>query len=1225
MSGKSPAPEAAAAAAPEVLDLNADVAVVDALEPASVGTTVEEEAKAASSEAVIEPSEDFRAPAEVGSDGPGRVPRQRQPGGTVAEAKVAAAAAHSAAERVPNRLEDSKGVANLVVDVVKGQNDGNRTAEAEVHVSTGTKITKKRSDVAVAYADDTEEDRSRSVRTDPTEEKILRRDVVAPDLNAAVESENTYPQPAGEKASDQADLFSRDGSPVTDVTIAEILPENTARRTADRKDLVGTEASVPASGMDSLRSSQTTKDRSCRDPSQVEVPTVLLDVRGQKVEEHGDAGPINEKAAGLGDAEENDMDLVHKDLVSSDVVLNEGKPSKREDGGLNLPSEDVEGEVTGSDAGGDQNEREVLEEGDQPVLKSISPSSREDSKHVSYGIAYEDKSSFSVSDLVWGKVKSHPWWPGQIFDPLDASDMALKHQKKDHFLVAYFGDKTFAWCDETKLRPFQGCFSQLANQSTSDTFVTAVDNALAEASRRVELAMSCSCIPEKVSSNLKHHKIDNAGIREGSCLTVTDNTFLATTFQPDKFLDHLKGLAQYPGEETDGLELAVAKAQTITFNRLKDYTELFASVNHGGLSENDTVTSATRRKRPLNALDEQSVSASMDEEKVVADISAGKKKRKLQGVPEHGRKQKSLSELMEDKKHDDIENGDGTTVGMNVSEISLSPSSSEHENDDFAFGFPGKKIRELRDSDSAVGEPIENIKKKRGRKKKSATFDDPTYEIFGESSSKRGRKKKSESIDDSPDSNLGNSSSFMDEPDEKIKKKRGRKRKSDLKDDLKTDMSGASTPDYMTDSYWSDRLVCSTPEEKPSSGRQKRRGEQLMQCTTTKKTKLVQESLPLSKMMEVAHHLRINAVSPAKRDSAAEKQTTFFGDKRLEDSTPTALILSFNEPGALPSETNLIRIFSRYGPLKEAETEVLGVTKCAKVVFKRRADAEAAFSSAGRYRIFGPALISFRLKSPPSPLCTREANPNGRRDYEALNGLHLETPEEAKEPAQEEVQKLSQEDSKELVHQEGKESAQEEGGGSAEGETVELVLEPNEVAQGETMEIVQEQDMDNKENLYTVSANRYNLAAAPQAMSQTRMVKKGGHRNLRKSLAWNKAFFTDEGVLDPSELSILFGSATKSSASFLTDVNGDFSPLKSYDVSATVNSHAEVHLGSALSDEKPNDLLSTLDQPRCIDTSNEASFSVMKATIFVQVGAECQAQKFLIDYEERFQLLNYVC
>lgn len=28
----------------------------------------------------------------------------------------------------------------------------------------------------------------------------------------------------------------------------------------------------------------------------------------------------------------------------------------------------------------------------------------------------ESNNIFGVGDLVWGKVMSHPWWPGQIYD-----------------------------------------------------------------------------------------------------------------------------------------------------------------------------------------------------------------------------------------------------------------------------------------------------------------------------------------------------------------------------------------------------------------------------------------------------------------------------------------------------------------------------------------------------------------------------------------------------------------------------------------------------------------------------------------------------------------------------------------------------------------------------------------------------------------------------------------
>ncbi|KAL2592395.1 hypothetical protein AAZV13_12G066200 [Glycine max] len=50
------------------------------------------------------------------------------------------------------------------------------------------------------------------------------------------------------------------------------------------------------------------------------------------------------------------------------------------------------------------------------------------------------------------------------------------------------------------------------------------------------------------------------------------------------------------------------------------------------------------------------------------------------------------------------------------------------------------------------------------------------------------------------------------------------------------------------------------------------------------------------------------------------------------------------------------------------------------------------------------------------------------------------------------------------------------------------------------------------------------LSLEPQQMKKRK--KKGGGYNLRKSLAWNRAFFTEEGVLNPVELSMISGTAT---------------------------------------------------------------------------------------------------
>ncbi|TVU27543.1 hypothetical protein EJB05_30162 [Eragrostis curvula] len=56
--------------------------------------------------------------------------------------------------------------------------------------------------------------------------------------------------------------------------------------------------------------------------------------------------------------------------------------------------------------------------------------------------------------------------------------------------------------------------------------------------------------------------------------------------------------------------------------------------------------------------------------------------------------------------------------------------------------------------------------------------------------------------------------------------------------------------------------------------------------------------------------------------------------------------------------------------------------------------------------------------------------------------------------------------------------------------------------------------------------------------------KKPAGFNLRKSIAWNPAFFTEEGVLDNSELSVLTGSELMAHGTPSSGVNGIMSPLR---------------------------------------------------------------------------------
>lgn len=43
-----------------------------------------------------------------------------------------------------------------------------------------------------------------------------------------------------------------------------------------------------------------------------------------------------------------------------------------------------------------------------------------------------------VSEIVWAKISSYPWWPAQVLEPSE-QHIKIRHKKTDHFVV-FFGD-----------------------------------------------------------------------------------------------------------------------------------------------------------------------------------------------------------------------------------------------------------------------------------------------------------------------------------------------------------------------------------------------------------------------------------------------------------------------------------------------------------------------------------------------------------------------------------------------------------------------------------------------------------------------------------------------------------------------------------------------------------------------------------------------------------------
>lgn len=162
------------------------------------------------------------------------------------------------------------------------------------------------------------------------------------------------------------------------------------------------------------------------------------------------------------------------------------------------------------------------------------------------GNSCPSKPEFQVSDLVWGKVRTHPWWPGQIFDPSAASEQAKKRFKKGSYLIAYFGDHTFAWNEAPKIRPFLEHFSKKEKQSNKEEFQHAVDCALDEVSRRVKFGLACSCISKRAYAKLKTQIIVNAGNRKETSRRVGgDSSLNAASFEPVQLIKFIKELARF--------------------------------------------------------------------------------------------------------------------------------------------------------------------------------------------------------------------------------------------------------------------------------------------------------------------------------------------------------------------------------------------------------------------------------------------------------------------------------------------------------------------------------------------------------------------------------------------------------------------------------------------------------------------------------------------------------
>lgn len=510
--------------------------------------------------------------------------------------------------------------------------------------------------------------------------------------------------------------------------------------------------------------------------------------------------------------------------------------------------------------------------------------------------------------MVWGKKLSHAAWPGLVYS---AGGDGTGTGHEGQLLVSYFGDKAFAWCDAAELRPYEPYFpvAELYDDGGED-FDAAVEASLDEFSRRVEAALTANARP----------------------------------FLPADFIASLHDLAADRMGFTNRVQAAVAKAHLRafdTFRALPDppqYTlELGlglhphilpdpkpAGARHTTLSNSSASTPSRRgRKRKEEVVVEDDSDEDWDPRKKGAtdsdsdqDFDRRRRGSRGGGAPRgrpRGRPRKNDTPSRDaprvDMEEEKLEYPSAAQMLLQLLSLAADPVDGDYDSAHVIVSFFSKH----KDSEAP-----------------SVYQDRELLETFG---CKKGRKKSVGSLSPA-------TTSEADTDKEKlvaVDGQRGRRKSA----------GSLYSARKAEDSYWCDIIISDFDDgDSDYEGRKRKRPSQNTNRSVNKKVK--QES-PQDPPSDAKNGVPTDPISDAKPVDG-----------------PAALILHFSSPEAIPSVDDINSIFRVHGPIMEHETEITKKSKIAKVVFSKRADAERAYSSSGKYSAFGPSLLTYEIKYLPS-------------------------------------------------------------------------------------------------------------------------------------------------------------------------------------------------------------------------------------------------------------------
>lgn len=242
------------------------------------------------------------------------------------------------------------------------------------------------------------------------------------------------------------------------------------------------------------------------------------------------------------------------------------------------------------------------------------------------GIAANQDYNFSVGDIVWVKTKNQTWWPGKIYDPIDASKYDAKSGKGDRLLVGYFGINHVAWCCQSQLKPFHENFEQMSSKNKARIFLGAVEKAVDEFGNIVKVEMTCPC-------SVKENKLSSGDASTTERVLRSKHKsgelgkFSVTFFESAKFLGHLKDLAQIVSMPRM-LDFAVTRNRLSAFYRFIGHSQLplhllFETDDAEDITSNSSITKPNFDQNYSNkAAEEGSNSSELRKRKTDKDFDA---------------------------------------------------------------------------------------------------------------------------------------------------------------------------------------------------------------------------------------------------------------------------------------------------------------------------------------------------------------------------------------------------------------------------------------------------------------------------------------------------------------------------------------------------------------------------------------------------------------------------